>query len=348
MANLAEIVGNIRACVISSKGLSLKTLSGALEEFFQQILTGEEAVRERCLKFLVHYVKKLDSDVFNKEAEDLLITECKKVLQSQLVWNDPDAFDMVMDLLGLTHLAKSVVGQREQGAGRQLLHGLKRALPFFSAQVDSQKFVEYLCEQVLPTMPVISASNKNSANHSEIFKLLAELCSHCNTISNPETHTATVLKKLIEYMPLPSASDDIPEPNLKYSYVECLMYSLYKLARHCPDIITKDPEKLEDFRLRLKYFAGRIQGYKKKKAIDLETLNATINIKYMIKRDTLPSHLKKATTNTAGRTLGRGNFASLPAANTARTSPVTEYSLEKEAMIQREVTINDLMTTKNV
>ncbi|XP_054281338.1 apoptosis inhibitor 5-like [Macrosteles quadrilineatus] len=284
MANLAEIVGNIRACVISSKGLSLKTLSGPLEEFFQQILTGEEAVRERCLKFLVHYVKKLDSDVFNKEAEDLLIAECKKVLQAQLVWNDPDAFDMVMDLLGLTHLAKSVVGQRElveivaeqvqlsqlyNPADKEqvdkLLHGLKRALPFFSAQVDSQKFVEYLCEQVLPTMPVISASNKNSANHSEIFKLLAELCSHCNTISNPETHTATVLKKLIEYMPLPSASDDIPEPNLKYSYVECLMYSLYKLARHCPDIITKDPEKLEDFWLRLKYFAGRIQGYKKKK-----------------------------------------------------------------------------------
>ncbi|XP_054262200.1 apoptosis inhibitor 5-like isoform X1 [Macrosteles quadrilineatus] len=254
-------------------------VKGALEGFFQQILTGEEAVRERCLKFLVHYVKKLDSDVFNKEAEDVLIAECKKVLQD----NTADEFDMVMDLLGLTHLAKSVVGQRElveivaeqvelsqpynpadEEQVDKLLHGLKRALPFFSAQVDSQKFVEYLCEQVLPTMPVISASDENSANHSEIFKLLAEFCSHCNTISNPETLTTTVLKKLIEYMPLPPATDDIPEPNLEYSYVECLMYSLHRLARHCPDIITKDPEKLKDFRLRLQYFARGIQGYIKK------------------------------------------------------------------------------------
>lgn len=52
------------------------------------------------------------------------------------------------------------------------------------------------------------------------------------------------------YMPLPPDSDELPEPSLEFSYVECLMYSLHRIARHCPDIITKDPEKLKDFRLR--------------------------------------------------------------------------------------------------
>lgn len=54
---------------------------GALEGFFSQILTGEEAVRERCLKFLSISLNKLGPEVFNKEAEEILIAECKKVLQ---------------------------------------------------------------------------------------------------------------------------------------------------------------------------------------------------------------------------------------------------------------------------
>lgn len=54
---------------------------GAIQGFFSQILTGEEPVRERCLKFLSTNIKKLGPEVFNKEAEDILISECKKVLQ---------------------------------------------------------------------------------------------------------------------------------------------------------------------------------------------------------------------------------------------------------------------------
>lgn len=52
-------------------------------------------------------------------------------------------------------------------------------------------------------------------------------------------------------MPSPSNTEDgQPEPRLEFSYVECLMYSLHRLARQCPDVITKDPEKLKDFRIR--------------------------------------------------------------------------------------------------
>uniref|UniRef100_A0A1B6KHU5 Apoptosis inhibitor 5/fibroblast growth factor 2-interacting factor 2 n=1 Tax=Graphocephala atropunctata TaxID=36148 RepID=A0A1B6KHU5_9HEMI len=249
------------------------------KDFFSQILSGEDSVRERCLKFLSTSMKKVDADVFNKEAEDVLIAECKKVLQD----NTGDEFDVMMDLLGGTHLAKSVAGQKElveivaeqvelsqpynpadEEQADKLIHGLKRALPFFSSQVDSQKFVVYLCEQVLPTLPVISSSDERSANQLEIFKILAEFCTHCKSIPNPETHTASVMEKLIAYMPLPPDSDELPEPTLEFSFVECLMYALHRIARHCPDVVTKDPEKLKDFRLRLQYFARGIQGYIKK------------------------------------------------------------------------------------
>lgn len=63
--------------------------------------------------------------------------------------------------------------------------------------MDSQKFVVYLCEQVLPTLTTISSSDENSANQLEIFKLLAEFCSHCNSVPNSETHTAAIMEKLI-------------------------------------------------------------------------------------------------------------------------------------------------------
>lgn len=48
---------------------------------FSQILNGEDIVRERCLKFLTVKLKALGHDVINKEAEDFMIAECKKVLQ---------------------------------------------------------------------------------------------------------------------------------------------------------------------------------------------------------------------------------------------------------------------------
>jgi len=268
---------------LSTVQTSLLTLfrydvKGATQGLFSQILQGEEPVRERCLKFLSINLKKLGSDILNKEAEDVLIGECKKVLQD----NTAEEFEIIMDLLGGTHLAKSVTGQRElveivaeqvelsqpynpadEEQVDKLVNGLRRALPYFSAQVDSQKFVVYLCEQVLPTLPVVSSSDESSTNQLEILKLLAEFCSHCTNIPNVETHTVTVMDKLIAYMP-PPPDENKPEPSLEFSLVECLMFTLHRLARHCPDVITRDPDKLKDFRFRLQYFARGIQGYIKK------------------------------------------------------------------------------------
>lgn len=60
---------------------------GALAGLFSQIHQStdnevtNEIVRERCIKFLATKVKQLGREVINKEAEDLIIAECKKILE---------------------------------------------------------------------------------------------------------------------------------------------------------------------------------------------------------------------------------------------------------------------------
>lgn len=54
---------------------------GTISGFFSQIISGDDGTRERCIKFLATKLKAIGHDVITKEPEDLLISECKKVLQ---------------------------------------------------------------------------------------------------------------------------------------------------------------------------------------------------------------------------------------------------------------------------
>lgn len=62
-------------------------------------------------------------------------------------------------------------------------------------------------------------------------------------------------------MPLPPDTEMVEVPKLQFSHVECLMYAFHKLCKQVPEFLTKDPEQLKEFRLRLQYFARGIQGY---------------------------------------------------------------------------------------
>jgi hypothetical protein len=55
--------------------------SGTLNGIFSQILSGDDLIRERCIKFLTVKIKSLGHDVITKDSEEVLISECKKVLQ---------------------------------------------------------------------------------------------------------------------------------------------------------------------------------------------------------------------------------------------------------------------------
>lgn len=57
---------------------------GTISGLFSQILNGDDASRDRCIKFLATKLKSAGRDVITKEPEDLLILECKKVLQVRI------------------------------------------------------------------------------------------------------------------------------------------------------------------------------------------------------------------------------------------------------------------------
>lgn len=257
----------------------------SLAGLFTQVLQGDDLTRERCLKFLATKVKSLGHDVINKDSEEYLIAECKKVLQDVTA----DEFHYIMDILGWTRLGQTVSGQQElvdlvaeqadihndfdprdpeNDNVDRLIQCVRQALPYFSSQVDSARFVTYMCEQVLPQFIDITSAEEGADPQLEILKLFAELCTHCGTLENSDSKVEKLYERLIEYMPLPPDSETEnstqEEPRLEFSYVECLMYGFHRLARQSPEFLTKDSDRLKDFRFRLQYFARGIQGYIKK------------------------------------------------------------------------------------
>lgn len=57
-------------------------------------------------------------------------------------------------------------------------------------------------------------------------------------------------------MPPPPEGDAATEAleggvSLEFSRVECLLYTFHQLARHQPEFLTGDPDRLKDFRVRL-------------------------------------------------------------------------------------------------
>ncbi|CAG2056907.1 unnamed protein product [Timema podura] len=149
-----------------------------------------------------------------------------------------------------------------------ILACFKLALPYFSSQVNSTRFVSYVCEQVLPRLGEVKVQEEGSNPQLELLKLFAELCTHCGALDNADAKLDKIFNKLLDYMPLPPDTDpenpNQSEPRLEFSHVECLMYAYHRLGKQSPDTLTKDQDRLKDFKLRLQYFARGIQGYIKK------------------------------------------------------------------------------------
>ncbi|XP_014213934.1 apoptosis inhibitor 5 [Copidosoma floridanum] len=256
---------------------------GAIRGIFSQILNsaednGGDVVREHCIKYLSTKLKALGRDVITKDVEDVLIAECKKVLQDVTA----EEFHSIMEMLSWTRLGSTVNGQKElveitieqaqlsvpfkhtdlEQCSR-LIQCIKHALPYFSSQVESTKFVSYISMQVLPHLSLITSPDKSDVQ-LELLKLLAELSEYCGKIEKPEEKIQQLYNALITFMPLPPATEIAETPKLQFSHVECLMYAFHKLCKQTPEFLIKDADQLKEFRLRLQYFARGIQGYIKK------------------------------------------------------------------------------------
>ncbi|NXF53749.1 API5 inhibitor, partial [Oceanites oceanicus] len=258
--------------------------SGTLGGLFSQILQGEDIVRERAIKFLSTKLKTLPEEVMTKEVEEFILTESKKVLEDVT----GEEFVLFMKILSGLKSLQTVSGRQqlvelvaEQADLEQtfnpsdpdcvdrLLQCTRQAVPLFSKNVHSTKFVTYFCEHVLPNLSSLTTPVEGLDIQLEVLKLLAEMSSFCGDMEKLESNLKKLFDKLLEYMPLPPEEAENgenagnEEPKLQFSYVECLLYSFHQLGRKLPDFLTAklNAEKLKDFKIRLQYFARGLQVY---------------------------------------------------------------------------------------
>ncbi|KAJ1182473.1 hypothetical protein NDU88_007663 [Pleurodeles waltl] len=257
---------------------------GTLGGLFSQILQGEDIVRERAIKFLSTKVRNLPEEVMTKEVDDLIFTESKKVLYDVT----GEEFVLFMKILSSLKSLQSVSGRQQlvdlvsDQAGLQqtlnpadpdsvdrLLQCMRQAVPLFSKNVHSTKFVSHYCEHVLPNLGSLTSPAESIDIQLEVLKLLAEMSAFCGDTEKLESNLKKLFDKLLEYMPLPPEEAENgenagkEEPKLQFSYVECLLFSFHQLARKQPNFLTEkvDAEKLKDFKIRLQYFARGLQVY---------------------------------------------------------------------------------------
>ncbi|XP_029952768.1 apoptosis inhibitor 5 [Salarias fasciatus] len=257
---------------------------GTLGGLFSQILQGEDIVRERAIKFLSNKVKTLPEDVMTKEVEDYIFAETKKVLEDVtgeefvLLMRVVSGLRVLQTVNGRQQLVELVVEQAflEQALNPadpdtvdRLLQCTRQALPLFSKNVHSTRFVTYFCDHVLPNLSALTSPVAELDIQLEVLKLLAEMSPFCGDMEKLEANLNMLFTKLLEFMPLPpdevengenSASE---EPKLQFSYVECLLFAFHQLGKKLPDFLLDkvDAERLKDFKIRLQYFARGLQVY---------------------------------------------------------------------------------------
>ncbi|XP_016115822.1 apoptosis inhibitor 5 isoform X2 [Sinocyclocheilus grahami] len=256
---------------------------GTLGGLFSQILQGEDIVRERAIKFLSTKLKTMPDDTMTKEVEDYIFTETKKVLEDVtgeefvLLVRILSGLKSMQTVSGRQQLVELVVEQAfleqvlnptDADSVDRLLQCTRQALPLFSKNVHSTRFVTYFCEFVLPNLSLLTSPVAELDIQLEVLKLLAEMSPYCGDMDKLEVNLNMLFEKLLEFMPLPPEEENgenaaNEEPKLQFSYVECLLFSFHQLGKKLPDFLIDkiSTEKLKDFKIRLQYFARGLQVY---------------------------------------------------------------------------------------
>ncbi|RNA30903.1 apoptosis inhibitor 5 isoform X2 [Brachionus plicatilis] len=290
-----------------------------LNEMFNQINTAElDQVRKRGIKFLCGKLPQFFSSattdpscsIFNKEIEDLLVKNVKRALSDC----DAEEFIMFIRLLASLSSMNSLQGRQELVAIIMeqseldkkfssddlerimiLLSCIQQAIPLFSKNVNSNKYVLMFVDNVLGTFDQIV----DEEIKFEILKSLADLCSFFTWTAGmdkvSDKQMDTVYNILLGYLPKPPAeaqtslcsdlTEDVVDKDkgehvrFNFSYVECLIYTFHVLARSKQEFLSADQnkDKLKDFRLRLQYFAKGTKNYIKELRNTL--INSSLNAK---------------------------------------------------------------------
>jgi len=250
-----------------------KNCKGTLIGLFCQVKTGGDLVRERAIKFLYMKLKTESKELLNKEGEIHLFEEIKACTFEGCT---AEEFQMFMTMLNLTSIPKSVTGKSmivemigkmvdfdkdfladEEEAVDRILQCYHAASEFFSDQVKSTKFCEYLCVKVLSEWESILSTDQH-----KFLKILAEMCGFTNKLDKADEAVKNIHTVLMEFLPEVSTAEEGSENDreLAFTKVECLLFAFHSVAQ-MSTFLTDNPELFKELQTRLQQFALGIQGY---------------------------------------------------------------------------------------
>ncbi|XP_065070517.1 apoptosis inhibitor 5-like [Rhopilema esculentum] len=299
LTQLLQTEDEVELAIVKSGLVSLikKNPKGALGGIFSQIVSEDDVVREKAIKFLNYSVQLLLKEVFhpNPDMEMFLFEEIKKTM-SDVTGDEFKSFMAVVSKL------KSIVSQPQNLADviaeqaeleksfepsdidsiDRLITCTRQAVPFFKKGASSEKFYDYLVKNVLPVINEVAQTGEMGDFRLELLKLFVEVSPYV-TEDQAKESIDIIFNKLIDYMPAPptdeeedkEAADDKEieaEKKLNFSYVECLLFTFHQLGRQDEEYLSKEEaaEKLKDFRSRLQYFARQLQAYIKQLRVALQ------------------------------------------------------------------------------
>ena len=86
---------------------------------------------------------------------------------------------------------------------------MSQALPYFSATVKSTRFMEQIVMKVLPHYYLLpELTGQEVSVQDQVCKLAAELAVFMDKLGDPATAASNMFDRLIDYMPLPPATED--------------------------------------------------------------------------------------------------------------------------------------------
>jgi hypothetical protein len=271
--------------IINSSLVALFKLEpkGFLTGLFSQIISGEEITRDRAVHFLVNKYRVLPDDLMTREYEETLIAQVRKAMDDCT----KDEFVSFMSILSGLKLMKLVSGQQimmdiiteQADTGSidsldaesldKLLMCVKYAIPYFSPFVNSNLFVTFFCQNLLPVLDTLIADVPGV--DLEILQYLAEMIVNVQpaAAANPldvKTCQQNIFDRLIQLLPLPppDVTVTVEEPSLQLTHVESLLFAFHQITKHNTEFLTANEEVLKDFKLRLQYLARGVQNYIKK------------------------------------------------------------------------------------
>jgi len=282
-----QIVNNALGSMLSNH------VKDTLTTLFGQILNPDvDLIRERAVKFIAAKVKTLPETIVTKEVDDYILQQSKKVLQEA----SGDEFILFMHILAQLKSLQTVQGRQllleivteqadldksfdaeDPDRLDQIIQCMKQAIPYFSKNVHSTKFVSFLIDNVFPTLSKIKGDNADTTR-LELLRLTAELAGHCGDLTEPNAKMDAIEHALLDYLPVPPSEAgqaavgengtgvEVDEPKLQFSEIECLIYTLHLLGRRHPQYLTSSEkaESLKELKKRFQYLARVIQVYSTK------------------------------------------------------------------------------------